>query len=260
MARVEGISLVLFGTGIALISALLILSYSGRGLSIACCSTAMSMLCFIGCLSLPAIDNPGHLRAGLSWLETRLTMVLDERDLVELTQWISSLDEAYMTTSREEPPIHDAVPQTASSTHKTGQTVKADSTVARRHPRNESNDTARSVVTWVLDEPNDRVSSSDFAPEYFIRGINRSDQALTEVRATLKLDSSQSEVALQVNVQRDEFGSATVIPPGAQFVLRRHLAKAHAAIQSGGAILKFRYTLAERRHFVSRSINNRAFS
>jgi hypothetical protein len=238
--------LVLFGTGITLISALLVMSYSGRGIWIACCSTAMSMVAFIGCLFLPAIDNPGHLRAGLSWLETRLATVLDERDRVELAQWISSLGEAYMTRSREEPPIHDAVPQIAGSTYKSAQTVKADSTVAWLRPTNEPKYTARSAVAWVLDEPNGRVSSSDFAPEYLIRGINLSDQALTEVRATLKLDSSQSEVALQVNVQRDEFGSATLIPPGAQFVLRPHLGKAHVAIQSGGAILKLRYTYAER--------------
>ena len=222
------------------------MSYSGRGLWIASCSTAMSMVAFIGCLFLPAIDNPGHLRAELSWLKTRLTTVLDERDLVELTQWISTLGEAYMMPSREEPPIrHDAVPKIAGSTHKSGQTVKANSTAAWLRPTNAPNDTARSVVTWELDEP-DRVSSADFAPGYLIRGINFSDQSLSEVRATLKLDSNQSEVALQADVQRDEFGSATLIPPGAQFVLRPHLGKAHVAIQSGGAILKLRYTYAER--------------
>jgi hypothetical protein len=206
----------------------------------------MSMVVFIGCLFLPAIDNPGHLRTRLSWLETRLTTVLDERDLVELTQWISSLGESNMTRSREEPPIHDAVPKIAGSTHKSGQTVQANSTAAWLGPTNAPKDTKQSVVTWVPDAPDDRPSSADFAPGYLIRGINLSDQSLSEVLATLKLDSSQSELALQVNLQRAEFGNATVIPPGAQFVLRPHLAQVHVAIQSGGAILKFRYTHAGR--------------
>ena len=80
-----------------------------------------------------------------------------------------------------------------------------------------------------------------------ISGTNVAEQALEQVHAVLKPDSSKQEFDLVLNVEGHKLGDGAVIPAGARFSLVTEAPNGDAAKQRGGAILAFRYVQAGQR-------------
>ena len=75
-----------------------------------------------------------------------------------------------------------------------------------------------------------------------IGGVNTSDQALSQVHATLKPDGSRREIPLVLKVEGRAVEGGAVIPAGAPFSFGSETP--HPADPSAGAILTFRYVVA----------------
>ena len=78
---------------------------------------------------------------------------------------------------------------------------------------------------------------------FSIGGTNVSNEALEQVQAVLKPDSSQREVPLALSVD-DAVQNETVIPANARFSLFAAAPDEAASGQPSGAILTFRYVQA----------------
>jgi hypothetical protein len=98
-----------------------------------------------------------------------------------------------------------------------------------------------SPVTWLLDDPNAPVVSP-IEDGFVIGGVNTSNQALSQVHATLKPDGSGREIALALKVEGRAADGNAVIPAGARFSFGSEMLD--AAQPSTGAILTFRYVVA----------------
>jgi len=245
-----GDTLSLFAAGVALL-ALLFASYSRRSTWVALGSTTMSMAALIGCLFLSTIQDPSQVRTRIAWVGSQLPKVLDRQISDDFTRAIeylsapSSCDTSERpgcraTASAESPPAGREAMQADSTTSWRGAKQDAEPT------KQESKAASQYPVTWLLDGPHVPGSSSS-AEGFLIGGTNVSDQALEQVHAVLKPDSSQRDSELALDVEGHKFEDGTVIPAGARFSLVSETPKGDGSKQSGGAILTFRYVQAGQR-------------
>jgi hypothetical protein len=237
----------LFAAGVALL-ALLFASYSRRSTWIALGSTTMSMVAFVGALFLATLQDPSQVRTRIAWIGSQLQPVLDRQiadDLKKAIEYLStpsSCDasqrpECRATASAESPPAGPEAMQADSTTSWLGTKQDAEPT------KQESKAGSQYPVIWLVDEPHVQVSSSS-AEEFLISGTNVSDQALEEVHAVLKPDSSQRELELVLDLEGHKSEDGSAIPAGARFNLMSETRKEDHSKQLGAAILIFRYVQA----------------
>jgi hypothetical protein len=227
----------LFVAGVALL-ALLFASYGGRGIWIACCSTAMSVTALVAGLFLPTLEDPTEVRAGLNWLAAQFPVVLDQKSFRELANAIQQASTSPRCGGKVRPTCMVA----ADDPH--GSKLQASSAVAgdkAPEPKTNSDDVLRSPVIWLLDERRSALSSR-IADGFFISGINISDDALQDTRGTLKPDTGKPEPTIVLKLQGHEVEGQAVIAAGARFTLGVEQSKTARLAHLNGAIFTFRYT------------------
>jgi hypothetical protein len=233
----------LFAAGIVLF-VLLIASYSGRGTWVALGSMALSATLLFGCLFLASVHDRGQVRTSLAWVANKLPLVLDRQTFEQLA---ASLERpqapspcgAGQPGCGPEPapaqPLTEPEPVQAAATAPSWFDIKPDS----KQP-------SQSPVAWHLDDRD--VQAPVTSPWGFsIQGTNVSDQALEQVQAVLKPDSTMREMPLALGIEGAGAGDSGVIPAAARFSLFSAAPDQGAAGQSGGAILTFRYVQAGQR-------------
>jgi hypothetical protein len=226
---VGGITLSLFAAGIVLF-VLLIASYSRRGTWLALGSMALSMALLFGCLVLATTHDRSQVRSRLAWVANKLPFLLDQQTFADLA---ASLERVPVAPSPASPVIEREPMQAAATTgwFETKPEPKADS----QYP-----------VAWQLDDRDAPLPVS--SPWGFsISGTNVASEALEEVHAVLKPDSTGREIELVVDVEGRALEAGAVIPPNAQFSLISAAPYGDDAKPTGGAILTFRYMQAGQR-------------
>lgn len=228
-------------TASVVLAVLLIASYGTRRIWLACLSIVLSAAVVAGIIFVATTETPAEGRAKLAWLAEKLPLVIDQQTLDAVT---ASLE--YILT----PAAQDSRPAIAAAPATSPQAVQAASTWswfgwdsapksnANKSTANTSN--ANSPVTWLLDDPNAPVVSP-IEDGFAIGGVNTSNQALSQVRATLKPDGSWREIALVLKVEGRAAEGGAVIPPGARFSFGSETPD--QADPSAGAILTFRYVV-----------------
>jgi hypothetical protein len=247
-----GAKLTLFVSGVA-ISALLIASYSQRGMWVASCSTAMSIAALVGWLFIPTVEDPSKVRATLMWLAGQLPLVLDQQTLEDLTTAIAQGSTVPICDAKRRPGCMTAASQTVSPVSHHGddsqsagsssegrQAMQAGATFSGLEAKTDVKEASGSPVIWLLDEP--RASSG--APRFLISGINVSDATLDGVHATLKPDSSRRELELSLTVQGNKSEDNDAIPARARFSLGLEIPTTKKEELLEGAIFAFRYMYA----------------
>jgi hypothetical protein len=227
----------LFAAGIVLF-VLMIASYSRRSSWIALGSIAMSVALLVGCLLLAIIHDRSHVRTSLAWVASKLPLVVDRQTAQEL---VSSLERSQARSPcahgqplcRTPAPLAEPEPVQAATTTSVWFDSKPDRKARSQSP-----------VAWSFD--NRDVQFPVTSPwGLSISGINVSDQAMEDVHAVLKPDSSQAEVELLLDVEGHAYGNATSIPAGARFSLVTE-GPGEDGSKVGGAILSLRYVQAGR--------------
>lgn len=235
-----GNTLSLFATGVVLL-ALFIASYSRRGTWVALGSTALSAAMFVGLLFFATLHEPSQVQPRLAWIANQLSLVADSHTAAELKSAVASISlscdasqrpECRATAGAEPPPAAEAEPMQAA--------VITDWPGRSRAPKA----TSQSPVAWNLDDGDGQLPVS--SPWGFsISGTNDSDEALEEVHAVLKPDSSRRELELVLSVEGLKPGDQ-VIPAGGRFSLVSENPNEDGS-KLGGAILSFRYVQAGQR-------------
>jgi hypothetical protein len=180
----------LVAAGVAIL-ALLFASYSRRSTWLALGSTTLSVA-LIGCLLLATSRDPSQLRMRFAWIANALPLVLERQNLDDLATAIERASTSLSCDAGQRPECGTAA---SAKTPPAGrEAMQAASTTSWFGSKPESKTTSDSPVTWRLGDPHAHVSSSS-AEGFLIGGSNVSDQALEEVRAVLKPDSSQRELA-----------------------------------------------------------------
>jgi hypothetical protein len=203
------------------------------------------MATLVGCLLLATLQAPGQIQTRFAWIASRLPLVLNGQIPDDLITAIEHLSTSALcdlgqrpgctTTASEESPSAGPEPMQAAA-----------ATTSWLGSKPESKAKSDSPVAWRLGDPNIQASSSD-TQGFLISGTNVSDQALEEVHAVLKPDSSQRESELAIDVEGHKLKDGTVIPAGARFSLVSETPNGNGSKQSGGAILTFRYVQAGQR-------------
>ena len=239
-----GETLSLFAAGVALF-ALFIASYTGRGTWLALGSMAMSMALLFGCLFLATSHDRSQVRTRLAWVATELPLLLDRLTVAELA---ASL-ERFQAPS----PLPCGDGQPGCSTEMAAAPLPAEREpvqAAATAPgwfdiKPDAKATPQTPVAWTLDDR--AVQRPVTSPWGFsIGGTNVSDEALEQVRAVLKPDSTMREVPLALSVEGGGAGDG-IIPADASFSLFSAAPDEGASGQTGGAILTFRYVQAGQR-------------
>ena len=228
----------LFAAGIVLF-VLLIASYSGRSSWIALCSITMSMALLFGCLLFAIIHDRSHVRTSVTWVASKLPLLLDRQTAEELA---ASLE-------RIQAPSPSGAGQPGAGTvplHSERKPIQAAATTAgwfdtKPHAKARS----QSTIAWNLN--NRDVQLPVTSPwGLSISGTNVSDQAMEDVHAVLKPDSSQVELELVLDVEGHPSGNATTVPAGARFSLVSESPDGDGS-KLGGAILSLRYVQVGKR-------------
>jgi hypothetical protein len=233
----------LFAVGVSLL-ALLIASYSRRSAWVAFCSATMSVAALIGCLFLSTIQDPSQVRTRFAWIASRLPLVLHRQVLDDLTKAIEQASTSSPCDVKQRPGCRTTA--SAESLSPGREAMQAASTTSWLGTKAESQATSQYPVIWRLGDPHVEVSSRS-AVGFLISGTNVSEQALEEVHAVLKPDSSQDELELVLNVEGHKFEDRSAIPAGARFNLGSETRKEDRSKQLGAAILVFRYVQAGQR-------------
>jgi hypothetical protein len=228
----------LFAAAGIILFVLLVASYSRRGPWIAFGSMAFSMTLLIGCLFLATIHDRDQIRASLAWVGSRFPALLDRQTTEELLASIEQVEAPWSCGSgcgkekaaapllTERPPVRAAA-------------TTSDWFNSRPNPQA----TSQSALAWNLDDQH--VELPVKSPRGFsLSGTNVSDAVLEQVHAVLKPDSDRREVPLVLSVEDDIEGSVSTIPAGARFSLFPETSDERGSVQTGGAILKFRYVQA----------------
>ncbi len=245
----------LFAAGAALL-ALLFASYSRRSTWLALGSTTLSMAALIGCLFVVTSQDQSQVRTRLAWVESKLQPILDRQTADDIKTaidyiWTSSScgpsrRPGCETTATAEPLAaeHPAI-QAASTASWPDPKQEAEPTKQDAQPTTQDLKPAApdSPATWRLGDARVEISSSG-SEGFSISGTNLSNQALEDIHAVLKPDSSQREVELVLSVDGRNVGGGAVIPAGARFSLAPATKDQGGAKQLGGAILAFRYVQA----------------
>jgi hypothetical protein len=209
----------------------------------------MSVATLVGGLFLPTLEDPTEVRAGLNWVAAQFPVVLDQKTLNELTSAIQQAS----TSSRCEEKVRPAciaaansrashngnVTRGASLSSGAPQAIHAASADIGPEPKTDLQDASRSPVIWLLDQR--PPVSSGIADEFFISGINISNDALQDVRGTLKPDTG-GELSLALKLEGHEVEGEALIAAGARFTLGLKQPKANRSTHLSGAIFTFRYT------------------
>jgi hypothetical protein len=241
----------LFAAGIVLV-VLLIASYSRRGTWIALGSIALSMALLFGCLFLVTIHDRSHVRDRLEWVAGKLPLLLDRQTAEQLAASLETIEappscnpgqpscgaeplEATPPSVAVAPALPEAEPVQATA----AATGWFDTKPASKTP-------PQSPISWVLD---DRGAQGPVSSPwgFSISGTNVSDQALEQVEAVLKPDSSERELPLALSVESEAARADNAIPANAHFSLFAAAPDQGASAQAGGAILTFRYVQAGQR-------------
>ena len=238
-----GDTLSLFAAGVALF-VLLIASYTGRGTWLALGSMAMSMAVLFGCLFLATTHDPSQVRTKFAWIASKLPLVLDRQTVDELAASLERIQTPSPCGAGQPscgpemaaaPPLAEREPVRAAATAPGWFDTKPDPKA-----------TPQSPVAWTLDDRDpQRPVTSPWG--FSIDGTNVSDQALEQVQAVLKPDSTEREMPLALSVEGDGVGDGSFIPADARFSLFSATPGEGASEQIGGAILTFRYVQAGRR-------------
>lgn len=227
-----GDTLGLFAAGIVLL-ALFIASYTRRSTWLALGSMALSMAALAACLFFVTIHAPSQGRIWLSWIESRLPLVLDQQMAEELTASLERIAayrpcDAGECSKASEAPVPDE-----------RETMQA-STAAGWFDTEPEPKPATYPVAWRLDDGDTQAPVT--SPWGFsIEGTNVASEALEDVHAVLKPDATEREMELALDVDGKALEAGAAIPPNARFSLIS--ATAYDAKQ-GGAILSFRYVQA----------------
>ena len=238
-----GDTLSLFAVGVALF-ALFIASYSRRNAWIALGSMAMSMALLFGCLFLATVHDRSQLRTRVASIASKLPLLLDRQTAEQLAASLAPMQAA--------PPCGAGQPgcgtePAAAPRRAEREPVRAAATTAGwfdTKPEPKAN--SQSPVAWDLDDPDvQRPVTSPWG--FSIGGTNVSDEALEQVQAVLKPDSTMREMPLALSIEGDNAGDGSVIPADARFSLFSATADDGASGQIGGAILSFRYVQAGQR-------------
>ena len=217
--------------------ALLVTSYGRRGAWLAGCSTALSLTTFIGLILASTAREPSIVRAHLTTLMHQLDSKLDQATLRGLAAVIAPASGCDATSDRDCAPVKQ-LSSPVGARHAAAASNKAAKAAQARaiDTASASVEAPGSPLAWLSDPPSVAASSS----RLLIGGINRSDEPLRQVRATLKPDAMKREIALRLNVLDGNGDEPAVIPPGAHFTLELEVEP--KAI--GGAIFAFRYVYA----------------
>jgi hypothetical protein len=243
--------MILLVTGVA-IFLLLVASYSRHRAWIAWCSTTMSAAAFLGLLLIPTFTDAGKARAGLNRLFRQLPLVLNRETLSDLTAAITQSSTAAICdvgcgpkVGHKVSPIaqNAMVPQTSVSPE-VSEGNRAGATATQLAANSDAADAVGSPIMWLLDRGG--AASGNGSRQFIMTGINVSDVTLKRVHATLKLDTSQRELALALKVNGDKFDETNAIPAGTGFTLRLEAKTTRSKQLVGGAIFAFRYTYAGR--------------
>lgn len=233
-----------FAAGIVLV-VLLIASYSRRSTWIALGSIAMSMAVLFGCLFLVTIHDRSHIQSRLAWVAGKFPFLLDQQTTERLAASLAPIETPSpcdagqpgcgTETAVAAPPPAEREPVQATAAPTGWFDTKPDAKAPSQSP-----------VVWALD---DRGAQGPVSSPwgFSISGTNVSNEALEQVQAVLKPDSSPREVPLALSVDDDAVRDETVIPANAHFSLFAAAADEAASGQIGGAILTFRYVQAGQR-------------
>jgi hypothetical protein len=240
-----------FAAGIVLV-VLLIASYSRRGTWIALGSIALSMALLFGCLFLVTIHDRSHVRDRLEWVASKLPLLLDQRTAEQLAASLETIEappscNAGQPGCSTEPPEATPSPVVVAPAPAEAEPVQATAAATGWFdPKPDPKTPPQSPVSWVLD---DRGAQGPVSSPwgFSISGTNVSDQALEQVQAVLKPDSSQRELPLALSVEGDAARDDNAIPANARFSLFAAAPDQGAPGQTEGAILTFRYVQAGQR-------------
>ena len=231
-----GDTLGLFAAGIVLLL-LLIASYSRRGTWLALGSMALSIAVVAACLLLVAIRDPSQGRVRLAWIESKLPLVLDQQTADALAASLERTAAAppcaapgCATAASPPPPPAEREPMQASATAGWFDT--------QAEPK-----AATYPVAWSLDD-GDAQAPVTSPWGFSITGTNVASEALEDVHAVLKPDSTEREIELALDVEGPAHDAQAVIPPNARFGL---ISATPYDAKQGGAILTFRYVQAGQR-------------
>jgi hypothetical protein len=230
----------LFAVGVALFIA----SYSRRNAWIALGSMAMSMALLFGCLFLATVHDRSQLRTRVASIASKLPLLLDRQTAEQLAPSLAPMQAASPCGAGQPgcgpemvaaPPLAEREPVRAAVTAPGWFDTKPDPKA-----------TPQSPVAWTLDDRDpQRPVTSPWG--FSIGGTNVSDEALEQVQAVLKPDSTEREMPLALSVEGDGVGDGSFIPADARFSLFSATPGEGASEQIGGAILTFRYVQAGRR-------------
>jgi len=229
----------LFAAGIVLFL-LLLASYSRRRTWLSLGSVALSMALLFGCLFLVTIHDRSQVRARLAALSDKLPLLLD-RDTAE--RLAASLEQRPATPAEAPAPDLAAVPP--AEPEPVQATTTAPGWFAAKPEPEPKSTTSSSLIAWSLDGGAAGPVTSPLG--FSIGGTNVSGQALEQVQALLKPDSTQREVPLALSLEGDQPGETMVIPADARFNLFAVAPDDIAAAKTGGAILIFRYVQSNQR-------------
>jgi hypothetical protein len=227
----------LFAAGIVLLL-LLIASYSRRSTWLALGSMALSIAVVAACLLLVAIRDPSQGRVRLAWIESKLPLVLDQQTADAVAASLERIAAVRPCAAAEcdapaadpPPPLVEREPMQASATAGWFDT--------QAEPK-----AATYPVAWSLDD-GDAQAPVTSPWGFSINGTNVASEALEDVQAVLKPDSTEREIELALDVEGPAHDAQAVIPPNARFGL---ISATPYDAKQGGAILTFRYVQAGQR-------------
>jgi hypothetical protein len=224
-----------------IIFALLIATYCRRSSWLALGSMTVSMAVLFGCLFLVTIHDRNQVRPRLESIASNIALVLDPRAFDKLAASFESIDTPAPCGAGQPGCNTEPAPAPRAGEPEPVQAAASGWFDAKPDPKANS----QAPVAWELDAPGVQLPVS--SPWGFsIGGTNVSNQALEQVQAVLKPDSTGREFALTLDVDGNVLEDAPVIPAGARFSLVSENPDEDSA-SAGGAILSFRYVQAGQR-------------
>jgi hypothetical protein len=201
----------------------------------------ISMAVLFGCLFLATIPDQNQVRTRLEWIASKFALALDRKTVGELAASLESIH-APSPCGAGQPGC--GTESTAAPRRNEREPVQA-AAVGRFDTKQDPKPNSPSPVAWHPDEPGVQLPVT--SPWGFsIGGTNISSEALEQVQAVLKPESTEREFELAVDVEGNLLEDEPVIPAGARFSLVSEGPDDDGS-SLGGAILSFRYVQAGQR-------------
>jgi hypothetical protein len=213
----------------------------------------MSMAALFGCLFLVTIDDRSQVRTKFAWALAQLSLVADRQTVDELTAAIERVSTPLFCDAGQRQGCGTA--PNAQSPAAEPESVQAAAATSWPEPKRDpdpatqQSKAAPSPVAWSLEDAT-APATSVRSEVFLISGTNVSDQALHDVHAVLKPDSTRRELPLALSVEGHERAGGTAIPAGARFSLIATPPSDDGATEISGAFLTFRYVEAGQRKSV----------